>query len=196
MEDIMANVAISLATAALPYVVQGVAQWVNKSTQTWGPAYVANNTIEAAATTGSKFFGDNAILSKIGSVAGRAIGIVAAPFAAQSAPVQAGLGIGGQLAASAAGALVGVVSEYALNKFKGAPQSQETTAQQLLNQQQILQNQLQIETLKRMQEQLDAANKTSHIVVDSKQLEKLAAELKIDTSALLAKLQETTAPAV
>jgi|GEM_PF-2386286 len=192
----MANIAVSIATAALPYVVQGVVQWGSKAAQTWGPAKVANDTIEAAAFTGSKFFGDNVVLSKIGSVAGRIIGLVSAPFVAQSAPVQGALGIGGQIAATAAGALVGVVGEYALNKLKGTPQKEEPKMEQLLNQQQFLQNQLQIERLKKMQAKLDSANKSaSHVVIDNKQLERLAAELNIDVAELLNKLQPKAVPA-
>lgn len=185
----MANIAISMATAALPYVVKGVAGWVNKSAQTWGPAALANNTIETTAIAGSKLFGDHYILGKIGSVAGRAFGYASAPFVAQSAPVQLGLGLGGQLLAGGAGALVHVIGGYALNKLAGKQQPEESTAQQLLNQQQLLQNQLQIEALKKLQDQLNAGNKTSHVVVDNKQLAKLAAELKMDVSELMDKLQ-------
>lgn len=186
----MTGIAINLAAAALPYVVQGVAQWVNKSAQTWVPASVANNTIEAAAFAGSKFFGDNVILGKIGSVVGRGFGWMSAPFVAQSAQVKTFVDLTGPLAGGAAGALVQVVAGYAINKLSGNKEEpKETAAQQLFNQQQLLQSQLQLQLLKQMQDQLNAGTKTSHVVVDNKQLEKLAAELKIDVNELMGKLQ-------
>ena len=45
-----------------------------------------------------------------------------------------------------------------------------------------------------MQTQLDAGNKTSHVVIDNKQLEKLAAELNIDVTELVGKLQPKDVP--
>jgi hypothetical protein len=193
MEDNMATLAVTLAQAALPFVVKFAGEWVSKSAQTWVPASVANNTIEAAAFAGSKFFGDNVILGKIGSVVGRGLGWATAPFAAQSAPIQGLITYGAPIAGGIAGAVVNVAGSYLFNKLSGKTEEpQESTAQNLINQQQLIQNQLQLQILKQMQDQLNAGTKSTHVVIDNKQLEKLAAELKMDVAALKIKLEPQT----
>ena len=167
----MTSIAVSIAATVLPLAVQFGSKWISSAAQTWGPAAAANTSIEAAAAAGASLFGNLPVLGKIGEVAGRAFGWAGAPFVGQAVLPQ--LGIAGQIGGAAAGALIHVVGSYALNKLGGNPQTEETAAQQFANQQQLLQNQLQMETLNKLKAQLDA------IAPKENKIENLAKELNV-----------------
>lgn len=145
-----ANIALGVATTVLPYVAQGVVGWVGNAAKTWIPAAVANHTIESAGMAGLKMFGGNGtVLGRMGQAAGRALGWVAAPYAAQAPQVQNTINIGGTLAATAAGALVNVIGGIVINKLKGEPEKK-PVAEQFHEQREALQMEVQLEMLKQM----------------------------------------------
>lgn len=85
----MGPIAVSIATAAAPYAVKGILSWGSNAVKTWGPSYVATATIEGSAKAGQDLMGGGSgVFGTIGSIAGRIFGWGAAPFVAQSAPVQ------------------------------------------------------------------------------------------------------------
>jgi len=167
----MTSIAVSIAATVLPLAVQFGSKWISGAAQTWGPAAAANTSIEAAAAAGASLFGNLPVLGKIGEVAGRAFGWAGAPFVGQA--VLPHMGLAGQIGGAAAGALIHVVGSYALNKLGSTPQPEETAAQSFANQQQLLQNQLQMETLKKLQAQVDA------IAPKENKVETLAKELNL-----------------
>lgn len=167
----MTSIAVSIAATVLPLAVQFGSKWVSNAAQTWGPAAAANTSIEAAAVAGASLFGNLPVLGKIGEVAGRAFGWAGAPFVGQAVLPQ--LGLAGQIGGAAAGALIHVVGSYALNKLGSTPQPEETAAKTFASQQQLLQNQLQMETLNKLKAQLDA------IAPKENKIENLAKELNV-----------------
>ena len=94
----MGPIAVSLVTAAAPYVVKGLFSWGSNAVKTWAPSYAAKATIEGSAAAGKQLMGGgDGWLASIGGAAGRVFGWGAAPFVAQSEPVQSGIGLAAKL---------------------------------------------------------------------------------------------------
>lgn len=106
---IAGQVALTLAAQVLPYA----GSWVTKAIQTWGPAKIANSTIDKAHQVGKDTLGGKGWLGAVGGAIGTGIGYVAAPFIAQAAPTSGST----QLIANVAGAVVGATAEATLNYF-------------------------------------------------------------------------------
>ena len=160
----MSGLVIPIATAALPYVVKGVSTWVNAAVKTYAPPAVAGVTIKGAEATGSQLFGGSGILGKIGGVAGKAFGWVAAPLVAQSIPVQSNVLMSGEFMGPALGALIQVGGNYLMNS-KQSPKAPEVPVfQQMMMAQQLQASQLHAQWEAQMKAQMPSSQ------IDAKQM--------------------------
>jgi hypothetical protein len=153
---IAGQVAITLASQILPYA----GSWVTKAIQTWGPAKVANNTIDKAHKVGQDALGGKGWLGTVGGAIGTGIGYVAAPFIATAAPTNGSI----NLIANVAGAIVGATAEATINHFtkkeEKPAQKPATPAELLLEIEKLksenLRTQLELEKLKNKPAVVDA----------------------------------------
>lgn len=153
----MSGLAVTVATAALPYVVNGVANWVSAAVKTYAPPAVADVTIKGAEASGSKLFGGSGVLGRIGGAAGKAFGWVAAPMVAQSAPVQSSILMSSEVLGSVAGSLIQVGGSYLLNRSKGSQPNETPVLQQMLLAQQLQAQQLHAQWESQMRGQMQGS---------------------------------------